>query len=139
MTNAQKMKIHLLLFVGCFLTATFSFERGIEWLDQYWDIDLNHSMFYWGVIFGLVYNLLELIAWWAEKQAVSDLLQYAFVRPPNYFVLSAFFWYFYTMFNKVVSSNKEDIAYFQAILLAFSVFFLLVRIGREIKTIRKAY
>ena len=54
---------------------------------------------------------------------------------PNIFVLNGFLWYFYVFVGKVLSNNKEDSNYFQAVMIAFSVFFLLINIGREIKTI----
>ena len=41
----------------------------------------------------------------------------------------------YVFVGKVLSQSKEDSNYFQAVMIAFSVFFLLINIGREIKTI----
>ena len=36
-------------------------------------------------------------------------------------------------------AQKEDASYFQAVILAFSTFFLLVKIGREIKAIHRQF
>lgn len=54
---------------------------------------------------------------------------------PNIFVLNGFVWYFYVFVGKVLSQSREYSNYFQAVMIAFSVFFLLINIGREIKTI----
>lgn len=117
-------------FALILLAADTTFMRFVEYLDEYGELDFTHSMFIFGTILGVVYLLLEIAAALWRKPAANWL-----AALPNIFVLNGFLWYFYVFVGKVLSQSKEDSNYFQAVMIAFSVFFLLINIGREIKTI----
>ena len=106
----------------------------VEYLDEYGELDFTHNMFIFGVILGGIYLLLEIVAALYRAQFAHKAQNWLAVLP-NIFVLNGFLWYFYVFVGKVLSNNKEDSNYFQAVMIAFSVFFLLINIGREIKTI----
>lgn len=78
-----------------------------------------------------LYLLLEIIAALYQHKTTQNWLAVF----PNIFVLNGFLWYFYVFVGKVLAQSRENSNYFQAVMIAFSVFFLLINIGREIKTI----
>ena len=129
-----------MLFLLCFFIASLTFMPLVDFFDNQLDWDFTHSMFFLGILLGLVYNTLEFLAYLTTKiKNLSDSWNYALRILPSYFVLNGFIWYFYNFVNKILSESKEDASYFQAVILAFSTFFLLVKIGREIKAIHRQF
>ena len=140
MPNHQKYRIHLMLFLLCFFIASLTFMPLVDFFDNQLDWDFTHSMFFLGILLGLVYNTLEFLVYLTTKiKNLSNSCNYALRILPSYFVLNGFIWYFYNFVNKILSESKEDASYFQAVILAFSTFFLLVKIGREIKAIHRQF
>ena len=136
MTNNKKLAIHIVIFLIFFLLAMFTFMPIITYIDDLIEWDFTHTMFAFGILLGLIYIALEILAYLFKN---NETLAYYFKITPSIFVLSGFLWYFYTFTNKIISETKEDVQYFQAVVLAFSIFFLLVKITREVKTIRKNF
>ena len=71
-----------------------------------------------------LYLLLEIIAALYQHKTTQNWLAVF----PNIFVLNGFLWYFYVFVGKVLAKSKEDSNYSQAVMIAFSVFFLLINI-----------
>ena len=103
-------------------------------------LDFTNLMFYSGVVLGLFYNLLEFgLFCYHRKPRTKTRIHYLWSILPSSFLLAAFSWYFIIMGNKMLAENKEDAEFFQAVTIAFTVFFLIVKIGKEFKNLYQAY
>ena len=103
-------------------------------------LDFSNFMFYSGFILGLFYNFLEFGDFlYRRKPRPKSKVNYFWSILPSSFLLTAFSWYFIIMGNKMLAENKEEAEFFQAVMIAFTVFFLIVKVGKEIKNLYKAY
>lgn len=136
MTTSQKLRGHLLIFVTLFTLAILTFEPLIASIDELIAWGFTHTMFAFGLLLGCIYLVLEISAGLCPSE--SGFSYYLKILP-SLFVLNGFIWYCYILVSKVLSESKDDVTYFQAVILAFSVFFLMVKITREIKNIIKNF
>lgn len=136
MTTSQKVRGHMLIFVTLFTLAIWTFEPIIASIDELIAWDFTHTMFAFGFLLGCIYVILETSAGlFGSESGFSYYLKIL----PSLFVLNGFIWYCYMLVSKVLSESKDDVTYFQAVILAFSVFFLMVKITREVKSIIKNF
>lgn len=133
MYKRLKVIINMLIFIACFSVFFFLFSSLVDYLDRYSPLDFSHSMFLLGAIVGIFYNFLEIVAFLTTKFTFSEKVSYILRNLPSYFLLNGFLWYLYTFLNKLLSYSKDDNTYFQTLMIAFSIFFLFVKIGKEIK------
>ena len=75
----------------------------------------------------------------AEKKKVPSVISYILVIFPSTFLLNCFIWYLYMFFNKLISETKADAQYYQTLMIGFSIYFLTVKIGKEVGSLFNLY
>lgn len=136
----EKIMIQVLVLILFFGLAVLSLLPTLVSYFLLVKFDFTTLMFYSGVFMGLIYNLLEFIGFlYQGKSRPNGKLNYTISILPSSFLLAAFSWYFVIMANKILAESKEDSEFFQAVMIAFTVFFLTVKIGKEIKNLCMFY
>lgn len=134
-----KITIHTLSFIILIYLAADTYLDIASYFDINFKLDFTQAMLSLGLLLGVIYYLVEGMAYAASKLKKWPTLRYTLTVLPYHFVLTGYLWNFGLFVTKVLSENKQDTEYYQALILSFSTFFLLVRIGREVKTLRKVY
>lgn len=140
LSKKSKALIQIGLTVTLFVSSTFTYIPVLNLLDSLFYLDFNHLMFLAGLTLGLCYYALSLGAYFLRKKAeLGPGITYFLTILPNSFVLNCFLWYFILFFNRVFSESKDDSQYFQTLIIAFSIYFLTVKISKEVVNLWKFY
>lgn len=140
LSKKSKALIQIGLLITLLISSTFTYLPVITLLDNLFYLDFHHLMFLAGLTLGLVYSLLSLAAYLLRTRVKLGAKTHYFLSIlPSSFVLNCFLWYFFLFFNRVFSETKDDSQYYQTLIIAFSIYFLTVKIGKEIVTLWKIY
>ena len=138
--RGKRLFIQFLVLAFFFLMAVLSFLPTLFSYLLLIKLEFSTLMFYSGLIMGLFYNVLEFGNFlYQRKKKQTRSWAYFWQILPASFLLTGFSWYFIIMANKMLAENKEDAEFFQAVMIAFTVFFLIVKVGKEIKNLYAAY
>lgn len=97
-------------------------------------------MFLLGLLLGVIWSGLSLLKFFVSPHLAEGTRGRYMVRiAPSTFLLNCFMWYFYMFFHRIFSETKADEQYFQTLMIAFSIYFLTVKIGKEIGSLYTAW
>lgn len=136
----QRILIQTLVLIVFFGLSILSFLPSLFGYALLEKIEFSNLMFYTGVGMGSFYDLLVFAdSFYHRKARPKTWVNYLWSILPSSFLLSSFSWYFVLMANKMLSEDKVDAEFFQASMMAFTVFFLLVKIAKEIQNLQAKY
>lgn len=109
----------------------------LSYIDTQSNYDMEELMILFALFLGLIYHIFGIGAYFIQKN-YSKFNYLCKIAQPS-FLVSCFSWYFYLYVSKIFSITKDDSQYFQSLMIAFSLFFLTVKIGKEVVTLLKAF
>ena len=140
LSNRVKISIQIGLILGLVTISIWGYLPIIDFFDEWLYLNFSHLMFIFGIFLGICYYILCLLKYFlAKKDKIAPLLSYLLEILPATFLLNCFIWYFYMFFNKLISETKADANYYQTLMIAFSIYFLTVKIGKEVGNLFNSY
>lgn len=139
LSKRLKLSLHLGLLLGLLLVSATCYLPLITLLDRFLLLDFSHLMFIFGLVLGLIYYVLCFLRYRIATKPVTTPRRYLIHIAPSTFVLNCFLWYFGLFFNKLFSESKDDAQYYQMVMIAFLIYFLTVKIGKEVASLIAYY
>ena len=113
--------------------ATFSFTLLKK-------MDYSAMMFDSGFYLGMTYNMFEFGNFlYHKKERAKTRMNYFWSILPSSYLLVAFTWYLMVLSMKLLPDSKMTGEFFAQTVTAFTVFFLMVKIGKEVKNLYNHY
>lgn len=136
-SKRKKIRLALMVFTILFIISLTTYLPVIDFFDEWLYLDFSHLMFLFGITLGLFYYVLCLLKYFFANKCKSGVVNFIIASLPSIYLLNCFVWYFYLFFNKLFSETKNDAAYYQTVMIAFSIYFLTVKIGKEFGQLNK--
>lgn len=137
LTKAQKTLTAIAIFVVLSAISLTALVPLIDFLDYWLYLDYAQLMFLSGIALGLVYYVLSIVKHYTADKIRNGYLKFVVSSLPSLYLLNCFVWYFYLFFNKQFSETKDDASYYQTVMIAFSIYFLTVKISKEFGQVHK--
>lgn len=138
LSSGFKLCIQLFVFIVLFTISILSYIPTIEYIDNLFKLEFSETMFLFGFFLGLLYWLFLYLRFISTKSK-NTLFRYITAIMPSTFMINVFIWYFYTFFNKLFSEYKEDINYYQTVIISFSICFIMTKISKEYRELYSIY
>lgn len=140
LSKKVKLIIQVGLIFGLVTISIWGYLPIIDFFDELLYLDFSHLMFIFGIFLGICYYVLCILKYFlAEKKKVPSVISYILAIFPSTFLLNCFIWYLYMFFNKLISETKADAQYYQTLMIGFSIYFLTVKIGKEVGSLFNIY
>ena len=139
-TKVQKIVIQVAVMVIFLSLCILSFFPTIFGFALLKKVEFANMMFYAGVGMGSIYDFFFFgDSIYRRKPRPNGRINYLWSILPSSYLLSCFTWYFLLLSSKMLAEDKADAEFFQGSMMAFTIFFLLVKIAKEIKILIDKY
>ena len=139
-SHTSKLMIQIGILVFFFLLGFIALIPALFSFVNLKKADYMAMMFDSGFYLGLAYNLFEFgnFLYHKKERAKTKMNYFWSILPPSYLLVS-FTWYLMVLSMKFVPDSKMTGEFFTQTVTAFTVFFLMVKIGKEVKNLYIAY